>query len=425
MTRSAPLPLLVCLCLSAGAGLARAQQSSFDDFRNLGLLEDRRREPSPLRVAGHELDPAFNFKLGGVVTPHAFFAGGAGYNDNVLRADHEAPGVRLRRETFARTEAGVRLDTELSDHRLELEYRNVVNEYVDSGDLDNLSHRASARLDLYAVDVEGHLNAGWQRTVFPQSIQLTGLVRLDTYQAAGYVEGRLGKVGLRIGGTFARLDYRDRQLQSLDQRNYRGDVQVYGRITPKLRALAEYNLLVVVYDDGRSGNLNDYLVHQARIGIDGRLFPKLSTSVKVGAAFQDVDVTFGRDRREFTGFVAEISAGYSPFEGTNLSAAYSRTIQPSNQSNFLVNDQFRLDVSQALSPKVFASAFVNYNRADVSRINRTTAHINQFSTGAAVEWRLKGWLSLRAGYEFVNLISAFPNSDYRFHNVTASVAVGL
>jgi len=409
----------------ASAHLASAQQSSFDDFRNLGLLEDRRREPSPLSVAGHDLDPAFNFKLGGVVTPHAFAAGTLGYNDNVLRADHEQPGVRLRRETYGRAEAGVRLDTELSDHRLELGYRAVVFEYFDSGDLDSLAHNASARLDLYAVDVEAHLNAGWVRTIFPQSIQLTGLVRLDTYQAAGYVEGRLGKVGLRLGGSFARLDYRDRQLQSLDQRNYRADVQVYGRITPKLRALAEYNVFMVVYDEGRSGNLNDYMAHQARVGIDGRLLPKLSTSIKLGAAFQDVDRTLGRDRREFTGFVAEISAGYTPVEGTNLTASYARTLQPSAQSNFLVNDEVRFGVNQAVTPEISAGAVFRYNRADVSRFNRTKAQINQISASAEIQWRPKGWLSLRASYEFTNLISAFPNSDYRFHTVLASVAVGL
>ncbi|HBP22104.1 MAG TPA: hypothetical protein DEA08_30520 [Planctomycetes bacterium] len=426
MTRpTPPLPVLVCLCLCAGVGLASAQQSSFDDFRNLGLLEDRRREPSPLSIAGHTLDPAFNLKLGGIATPHAFAAASSGYNDNVLRGDHEAPGVRLRREAYGRLEAGLRLDTELSDHRLELSYNAAVLEYADSGDLDNLTQSARARLDLYAVDVEGHVNAGWQRTIFPQSIQLTGLVRLDTYQAAAYVEGRLGKVGLRLGGSFARLEYQNRQLQTLDQRNYRADVQFYGRITPKLRALGEYNVFLVVYDEGRSGNLNDYLVHQARIGIDGRLFPKLSTSLKVGAAFQDVDVTFGRDRREFTGFVAEVSAGYSPVEGTNLTASYARTLQPSNQSNFLINDEVRFEVGQSITPKVNASAFVRYNRGEVSRLNRIRAHINRYTAGASIQWRIKGWLSLRAGYEFTNLISPFLNSDYRIHIATASIAVGL
>lgn len=407
---------------------AQAQQSSFEDFQNLGLLEDRRREPSPLVTGPHSLKPLIKKKILGITTPHAFGSLGVGYTDNVLRGDHDTAGVRIRREPFARGEAGVRLDTELGDHRLEVGYRSIVQEYWDTGRFDTLEHRARLRLDLYGVDVEGHLDARYRRLAYPQSIQLQGIVRLDSFSTRGWTEVRFGRIGLRLGGSATRDDYLRRSLRGLDSWSYRADVQVYGRILPKLRALVEYNWFVVEYDEGRSGFLNDYMAHQVRVGVDGAFTPKLSASLKVGATFQDVDVVRNpaRDRREFTGATAEASLGWTPFARTSVKVAYARTLEQSFRSNFLSNDSWLAEVSQRLfSDKVTVSAFVQYDRSDLSQVGFTTAHINRFKTGFTATYFIKPWLSVVGTYDWQRVGSPFPGNDYKRHQVMLSIGAGL
>lgn len=360
-----------------------------------------------------------------MVTPHVFGAATVGYDDNVLREDWEAPGT-LRREAYSDLEAGLRLDTELGDHRLEVGYRARGREYWNTGFLDTFQHEGSLRLDLYGVDVEGHLDAAYRRVVFPQSIQLRGLIRIDTYNARAWTEVRFGRVGVRVGGSAFRTDYVRRSFSGLDSWNYRLDCQVYFRVLPKLRALVEYNWSVVEYDAGRGGGLNDFMFHQLRAGVDGAFTPKLSASLKAGASYQEVDFVSGRDRSRFRGFVMEASVGWRPFAGTTLSLAVSRTLEPSLQSNFLVNDVIRAAADKGLfGGDLTVGAFVQYERGEVSQFGRTSAHLNRFRTGARGSYKIKSWLSVVGTYEFVRLGSPFPNNDYRQHQVTLSLGAGI
>jgi hypothetical protein len=416
------LPLAITL---AAAQHAEAQTTSFDDFSNLGLLEDRRHEPSPLRVNKHTLDPTLNLKIFDVTTPHVFGSAAVGYSDNVLRGDHDAPGVRLRREPFGRFEAGTRLDTEFGDHRLELEYRGIVKEYWETGRFDTLEHGAQGRLDLYFVDVEGHVDLSWRRYEYPQSIQLRGIVTTDHYVAKAWTQARLWRFGVRLGASATRDDYHERSLDGLDSNQYGVDFQFYGRVMPKLRALIEYNWVSVGFDEGRDGTLNDYQTHQVRVGIDGSLTPKLSASIKAGYTRQFADRVGQRDRREFEGFTAEISSGYQLLPQTSAQISFSRTVDTSFQSNFLISDRATLQIEQKIYTTITALASVGYTRADVSRVGRTTAHLNRFETGASVSWHPRGWLDFRLGYTFTRLGSEFPNNDYRVHEVVASVGIGL
>lgn len=407
---------------------AQAQQSSFDDFESLGLLESRRREPSSLVTGRHSLKPQLKLKLLGVTTPHVFGSLGVGYTDNALRGDHEAPGVKLERQPSVFGEAGARLDTELGDHRLEVGYRAIVQEYWKTGRFDTLEHRARTRLDLYGVDVEGHLDGSYKRFSYPQSIQLRGLIRLDSFTLRGWVETRFGRFGVRVGGSVQRSDFLSRSLVGIDNWSYRADLQLYARVLPKLRALVEYNWSVVEYDEGRAGFLNDYGTHQIRGGVDGAITPKLSASLKVGGTFQDVDVVrgLGRDRREFAGASAEASLGWRPLVRTSLKLAYSRSLRPSYQSNFLINDRLLAEVSQKLfSGKVDVAAFVQYDRSDLSQVGATTAHINRFKTGLRAGYLIKPWLTVVGAYDWERVGSPFPNNDYRRHQVTISIGAGL
>ena len=418
--------VVALLLLLGPASTLRAQGLGFGDYESAGRSEDVRRQPSALQVGGHTLLPSFNVKLFGTTTPHVFGAAGFGYTSNLLRADPEAPGPLIR-ETYGRFEVGARLDTQLGDHIFELDARGLVTEYLGSGEYDTVEGRVAGRVDLLFTDVDLHADLSWARSAYPQSVQLTGIVRLDTYAANVFGEGRVGRFGVRAGGCAQRLDFAERENEDLDLLNLGANLQAYGRITPKLRALVEYNYSQVVYDEGSQGTLNDYGLHQVRVGVDGELTEKLTASLKIGGALQQVREDVNPDEREFRGLTAACSVQWQALPNTSLYAGWARTLNPSVNSNFLITDSWDAGVTQRVwEERIELAASVGYSHS----IALPGRHLNMLRTGASASWRIRDWLSVRAQYDFQRLVSSFTLaesavSDYTVHEVSASVGVGF
>lgn len=402
-------------------GASRAAAQDFEDFEFVGRLEDARRQPSTLSVGGHTFEPSLTYKLFGIATPHVFGALTGGYTDNLLREDEETPGVKFVRDTYGRAEAGVRLDASLTEHKLELEYRAAVTEYSRTGQFDTAEQQVRARADFLFNDASAHLDGGYARSAYAQSIQLRGLARLDTYTASAWAEARWNRFGGRAGVSGRRLDYRESGLSALDHRGFGVNLQVYFRVSPKLRALLEYNFDAVRFDD--RADLDGYDVHQIRGGVDGELTPKLSASVKLGAAFQQTHAEGPTpDDREFGGFTGEVSVRWDVLPRTKVSGSWRRSIDPSISSSFLLSDDFELSVGQRLfDEKVTGRAFVGYTHTSVS----PGEHLNRVRTGASLSYLIRQWLSVSANYQWERLSSAFPFSDYEAHTVSLSLGVGL
>ncbi|MCW8140935.1 MAG: outer membrane beta-barrel protein [Planctomycetota bacterium] len=407
----------------AGLAPAAARAQDFGDFEATGQLEEARRQATPLQVGPHSFQPGMQYKLLGVTTPHVFGALSGGYTDNVLRGDPGAPGVRLVRDAFGRAEAGLRLDTSLSDHRIELEYRGAVTEYARSGAFDTHEHQVRGRLDLLFNDASAHADASWTRTAYPQSIQLRGIVRADTYAASAWGEARWNRFGARAALGGRRVEYRERALRPLEHHAFGPSLQVYFRVSPKLRALLEYNYQRLRFD--RRPDVDGFDVHSLRGGVDGEVTPKLTASVKLGVAFQRIDAGLagqGARDREFAGFVAEVSARWDVLPRTQLSASYRRSIDPSLSSTHLLTDDVELAAAQKLfDEKVTARAFAGYSHSVVDR----GEHLNRFRVGAGVTYLIREWLSVGAVYEFSRLTSGAPFNDFEVHTVMLSLGAGL
>lgn len=408
---------VVLLGLLLTGGHARAQ--GFGDFEYVGRLEDARRQPSPLSAGPHSFEPSIVYKLFGVTTPHVFGAAIGGWTDNYLRGDAEAPGA-LERASYGRLDVGARLDTEIFDHRIEVGYRALATELVDSGRYDTLEQQATIRADLYWTDLAAHANVEWRRRSFPQSILLRGIVQTETVSGRAWGEARLGRFGVRVGGSALHEDYLDRNLSFLDRRQLGLDLQVYGRIQPKLRLVADYEFDAIRYDER---GLNDYHLHQVRGGLDGVLTAKLSASLSLGVGFQDIQHPLaGTDSRSFRGLVAACSVRYQVLPLTSLSVGYTRSLQPSTRSNFLASDDVSATISQSFAAEtVHCSADVGYTHAHVSPGD----DINRVRAGAEVRWSIRRWLSVGATYRFERVGSPFANSDYQIHTVELSLGVGL
>jgi hypothetical protein len=312
------------------------------------------------------------------------------------------------------------LDTELGDHRLELSYDIIAVEVIDSGNFDTLNQTARARLDLYGVDTELHADASWGRSSYAQSIQLPGIVHVDTFGASAYGEARIYRFGVRVGGSVSGLEFQD--LSNLDAIAIGVDVQVYGRIQPKLRGLLEYNLGLVTYSEGSNGTLNDYQSHTVLVGVDGSFTPKVSASLKIGGTFQIVDDDGpNADDRDFSGFVASLSGSYEPFVRTTLTGSYSRSISPSTSSNYLLTDDVSFSVGQVIWEDISLSATVGYSRSEVTDDDT----INRLRAGASVSYQIRQWLSVVGNYSFERVNGSTSLTSYKVHTVGISLGVGL
>jgi hypothetical protein len=397
------------------AGRARAQDGDFD---SVGRLDDARRQATPMSVGDHSFEPSIVYRLLGVVTPHVFGALSGGYTDNLLLQDRNGSDP-LVRALYGRAEGGVRLDAELGQHRAELEYRAAGNAYVDAGSNNTVEQLVRARLDLLWNDASAHGDASYTRAAYAQSIQLRGIVRLDVYTASAYFDAHWAKLGGRAGLAGRRDDYRERELRALDDHALLPYVQLYYRVSPKLRALVEYDLEHESFD--HRPDLDGYDDHQLRGGLDGELTPKLSASLKVGVAFLRArGATSGR--RAYTGFSAALSLRWDVRPDTQLGAAYARRLEPSVSSTYLISDDGELSLTQRLADgKVKARGALGYTHSHVG----PGEAIDRVRARASVSWNIRQWLSITAAYEFVHVDSTVPKDDYDVHTVTVSIGVGL
>jgi hypothetical protein len=416
--RRAAVAALALAVLAPG----RAAAQGFGDYEAVGRLEEARRQPTPLRVGPHGFTPSIIYKLFDVTTPHVFGALGAGYTDNVLRTDEEDP-AGLVRSPFGKVDAGLRLDTQLTEHRIELEYRLGATEYSSSGSYDTFEQQVRLRVDLQFNDVTGHADVAYARTAYPQTIQLRGVGRADTTTATAWVDARWNRFGARVGLSGRRMDFLEGELAALDHRSVGPNLQAYFRVSPKLRALIEYNFEHVRYDE-RTDELDGYDLHQLRGGLDGEVTAKISVSLKVGYALQRVDSdAVGADEREYQGGVAELSARWEVLPRTTLGASVQRTLSPSLTSTFIISDDLELTVSQRLfEDKVRAEAHVGYTHAIISPGD----HLNRRRAGASIIYQIRDWLSVAATYDYERLgSSAGPLEDYELHTVLLSIGAGL
>lgn len=416
MKRSLPLLLAAAAAASAPSPLAA---QSFSDFEAVGRLTDARKEPRPLRVGGHTLEPRLQLKLLGVTTPHVFGALGGGYTDNLLHADADEPGAAIEREPYARAEAGVRFDTELGDHRLELGYRARATDY-QGGRYDRAEQEAEGRLDLYWNAVEVHTDLGWRRRAYPRQLQLRGLVRADELAARTWGQVAFGAFGVRLGGHYTRTTFLEDELEFFDADAGGLDAQFQLELRPNLRVVLEYNWSLIAY---REDVLDDYQMHQVRAGVDGEVSPKLHGSIKVGLAAQTVDEDAATgDDREYLGFVTEGAVRWQPLAFTSLTFSYTRRVEPSTSSNYLLTDALRFAVTQGLfDEKLTLEAAVGYAHSVV----RPGEHLNRFTAELSAVYQLQDWLSLAGSYGFTNFESGSPASDYSAHTVQFSVGFGL
>ncbi len=412
------LPLLLAAAAAAWAPAPLAAQS-FSDFEAVGRLTDARKEARPLRVDQHTLEPRVQLKLLGVTTPHVFGAVGGGYTDNLLHADADEPGEAIEREAFGRAEAGVRFDTELGDHRLELGYRARATEY-QGGRYDRREQEAEGRLDLYWNAVEVHTDLAWRRRAYPRQLQLRGLIRADELVARTWGQAVVGSFGVRLGGHYTRTEYLEDELEFFDTGAGGFDAQFQVELRPDLRVVLEYNWSLIAY---REDVLDDYQMHQVRAGLDGEVSPKLHGSIKVGIAAQTVDDDASTgDDREYLGFVTEGAVRWQPLAFTALVFSYTRRVEPSTSSNFLLTDALRFAVTQDLfDEKLSLEAAVGYAHSVV----RPGEHINRIDADLRAVYQLQDWLSVAGSYGFTNFESGFFASDYSAHTVYFSVGFGL
>lgn len=417
MSSSPPLRLAVVLLLVGSAAPVWGQ--SFSDAGAFGVLRDQRKKASPIIIGPHAFQPRIITKLFDVTTPHAFGAIGVGYTDNLLLGDPDAVGVDIEREVFGVFQAGARLDTQIRDHRIELGYRSRFTEHSGSGGYDRLEHRADLRIDLIGIDLEGHVDGGWRRSAFPRNIQLQGVVWTETFTSSLWGEVRFGKLGIRAGGHASNNRYLESDLRYFSHDRFGADLQVHYLLFAKVRAILEYNWSRIDY---RQQVLTSYQVHTLRAGLDGELSPKLTGSIKLGVSQQLLDSKTIQGDRSYEGFTAECALSWKPLEGSTLRLTYVRSVQPSVRSNYLISDEVALVASQRLlQDSLTVSARVAYEHAVIS----PGAHLNKFTAGAQVRYRITEWMSVSVQYGYRNLRSGIPDSNQFEHFVFASLGVGL
>ncbi len=308
------------------------------------------------------------------------------------------------------------------DFVLKLKYDVDFIKFWDYTNQDRFDHNVSAIADLnFNNDFTLKIEDKFQKTADPPNSELTALqrrLRNTGNVVFGYMRE---KIGFDLGFSNIRDDYNS--LNSLDKYEYVSTATGYFNISPKTSLFGEYNFGKVVYDNNSTNSDSKY--YQYRLGVKGKIAPKLTGVFKAGYKRTDYEDS---SKENFKGFTTFVNITYDLKERTALNAYAERGSEESTYStnSYFEYNKIGLEVDHELLEKLFlvGGGYYQLNKypeetTEGSVTDKREDNLWDYSIG--LRYEVKEWLSLETNYEFKERDSNFSTYDYKDHRYTVKI----
>jgi len=369
--------------------------------------------------AAHAVDAA-HFKAGPFyVVPT--FAGEFRYIDNLLRSEHSSI------DTWS-TVLKPRVQTWLQDgfNTYSLSYELVDYTYSDSGDDDATDHK----LDL---DIHHELNERHTLNLVARYYQLheergVGLTEGDT---AIEVDAPVEFDFTRVGGEYTLGNQRSSGLLKLealfdshDYQNFNEITDFYNRDTSRLRgtffyqtgtrsrALAEVLRIETDYkEDYLNNDLElaspDSTEYVALVGMAWAATAKTSGEIKVGGYQRDHKESYSDDK---DGFHWEVNLLWNPRTYSSLELGTRRLSRETyGEGDYIDSARYETNWNHIWSHRVTSQVSFQY---DNDAYIGSPREDKRYKGGASVDYSLRRWVDLNAGYRYEKRSSSEDNLSY-------------
>ncbi len=364
--------------------------------------------------------PPSRLNLGPVRT-HSSLRMKSEYDSNVFLEDQDE-----KQDLIFSVLPGVILDLPINQHRVAVGYE------ADMEFFSKERHRAQNDQNQNAFALVNLHFPSWYVNVLEQFSETSGRAGTTfTSRIPRYDQSIHPKIGYRWNRlTFEagfRHFYRDFRRQvddSLDFQLAEWTGVIYLDLFARLKALLEYQIGQIDYDDNasRQGTIN-----QMRIGLEGEIHPNLTVLARIGPQFRNYEFSSEED---FNSWVADFRVDYDIRSNLSVFAGYTRKAAEATfgNVNYYRQNLIEFGVSYYIRPNVELFGETRLFRQNYSERETLGSQTGfrrdrnlRLTFGATYEPR--DWLEFTLKYEYARRHSNFRTFDFNDHIV--SLTTGL
>jgi hypothetical protein len=387
-----------------------------------------------LSIGNWSYDPAGAMRLG----PLEFHVYGEQkfiYDDNIYLL-----GGRERREdVISSSRLGARVDLRLKKiGGMSLGYYVLINEYLKRSKPDNISHGFTFNIDLSLLfetkkkrkGVYFRVGVDYRKSRDPINIQFSNLFERDDFLFWTAVGARFNKLGIELRYYYRMFDY-DRpefnapispligatQASELDHEEHHVVLEASWALTPKMDLFAGGEYTYVNYE---KHVLNDYDWWGLYVGLRRQITEKIGFYLRGGYLIQNSTRSGALpDESDASTGYGYASITYKPWEKTEFSISYQRSVDFSGTSNYQIVDRGDAEIVHGFTQKLRGRLFGFAERADPTE----TPSFYRYGGGGGINYLIRRWLAVGAEYDYVQRKTRIPEGSYYRNRVCAFVTV--
>ncbi|MBN1689108.1 MAG: outer membrane beta-barrel protein [Candidatus Omnitrophica bacterium] len=396
--------VIFALFLSLGARTVRADFKLLDAMEEFG--EKRFYKTSPTRLQA------------GPVRVHPTLRTVGTYDTNVLLEDQDN-----REDYIFNIQPGVVLELPINKHQVVVGYEADIEVFSKSRHArqNDQNQNMFALVDLNFPDFYVNVLEKFSETSGRGGTTFTERIPRYDQSINPKIGYRWNRFIFETGFRHFVRDFRRQVHDSLDFQLSEWTQVLYYEVFARLKALLEYQMAQIDYDDNyqRNGTF-----HQARIGFDGEIFPNFVVKARTGVQFRNYEESSETD---FNGWVAGLAIDYDVRENLKLKLEFER--EPIEATfgnvNFFTRHIFRGGLEYKIRPKWLAYSRVKYYRdtyAERSTIGTRVGYRRDDHTTLrlGVQYSPVDWWNLEAAWEYFRRDSNYSTLDYTDHRFTVS-----
>ena len=214
---------------------------------------------------------------------------------------------------------------------------------------------------------------------------------------------------------------------NINYNDYMGTGAIYYLIGTKTWLLAESNAGRIMYNKSPTNSNSQY--YQIRVGVEGKIAPKLEGTLKFGYRYQDYSRS---DSTDYDALAAYGNVKYDVTQRTSLKLYGERKpIESTYGSNsYYIDNMVGATFDHLLMRRLWLTggawwAYDEYptDSQEGDTVDRRTDAL--WGTGIGLKYEVKDWLFLNTGYNFKQRDSVFHNYNYNDHQITMRGSVAF
>ena len=311
------------------------------------------------------------------------------------------------------------------DYMFEGYYHADFIEFLHQHKLSRIDHTAHGAVTCaFPNDFGVRVSEDFLRTQDPPNNERTLLTKRWWNMADGRVNYTREKIKLEGACTLTTNSYDS--FANLDYNDFMVTATAFYNVATKTWLFGELNFGSIKYYKGSNTNSGSQY-YQGRVGVEGKIAPKLTGTMKFGYRYQDYSrtqasnfaalVAFANLKYEITErTMVNIYGDSTPVESTYASNSYYQASTVGLKFDHLLTQRLWLNGGGFWGINLYPT---QSTENDMTAIRRDVL----WGAGTGLKYEVKDWLFLDMGYAFKQRDSNFHNYSYNDHQVSFRVSV--